>query len=82
LNDQYKLLDAEIQKEAFNMLVDMFQDFVLAFNRTRFVKGKRKLLLFTVLKCEGEVFQEMREYDRAIKAYKSLKNFCDMWELH
>ena len=27
------------------------------------------------------IFQELREYDRAIRAYKSLKNFCDIWGL-
>ena len=59
----------------------MFQDFVLEFNRTPFTDGKKKLLLFTVLKAEGDIFQELREYDRAIKAYKSLKNFCDIWQL-
>ena len=59
----------------------MFQDFVLEFNKTKFTNGKRKLLLFIVLKTEGDIFQELREYDRAIRAYKSIKNFCDIWGL-
>lgn len=52
---------------------------MLEFNRTGLTHGSRKLLLFTVLKTEGLIFQELREYDRAIRAYKSLKNFCDLW---
>ena len=59
----------------------MYQDFVLEFNRTEFTSGKKKLLLFTVLKVEADIFQELREYDRSIRAYKSLKNFCDLWKL-
>ena len=59
----------------------MFQDFVLEFNKIKFTNGRRKLLLFIVLKTEGTIFQELREYDRAIRAYKSLKNFCDIWNL-
>ena len=34
-----------------------------------------------MLKAQGDIFQELREYDKAIKAYKSLKNYCDIWLL-
>lgn len=54
---------------------------MLEFNKTKFTDGKRKLLLFIVLKTEGVIFQELREYDKAIRAYKSLKNYCDIWGL-
>ena len=74
-------LDKDIRNQHGESLMNMFQDFVLEFNRSDFTKGKRKLLLFTVLKAEGDIFQELREYDRAIRAYKALKNYCDIWEL-
>ena len=38
-------------------------------------------MLFCVLKAQGDIFQELREYDKAIRAYKSLKNYCDIWLL-
>ena len=47
----------------------------------KFTAGKRKLMLFCVLKAQGDIFQELREYDKAIRAYKSLKNYCDIWLL-
>ena len=74
-------LDLDIQNQHNETLVNLFQDFVLEFNRLYFTKGKRKLLLYTVLKAEGDIFQELREYDKAIRAYKSLKNFCDIWQM-
>ena len=74
-------LETDINNNAHNLLVNMFQDFVLEFNRIPFTDGRKKMLLFTVLKAEGDIFQELREYDRAIRAYKSLKNFCDIWQL-
>jgi hypothetical protein len=33
------------------------------------------------LKTEGDLFQELRDFDRSIKAYKTLQTFCEIWQL-
>lgn len=38
------------------------------------------MLLFLVIKLEADIFQELREYDRAIKAYKALLTYCELWK--
>ena len=81
IRNNTKRLDFDITGQHNETLVNLFQDFVLEYNRVSFTNGKRKLLLFTVLKAEGDIFQELREYDKAIRAYKSLKNYCDIWTL-
>ena len=37
------------------------------------------LLLYGVLKTEGDIFVELNQFDLAIKAYKTLKDYCDNW---
>jgi hypothetical protein len=38
------------------------------------------MLLFLIIKAEADIFQELREYDRAIKAYKALLTYCELWK--
>jgi len=59
-------------RDTWDFIVDIFQDFVLIFQNLQFTKGKRRMLLFLVLKTEGDIFQELRDFDKAIKAYKAL----------
>ena len=80
-NNQYRDLDEEIKREAWEQIVDMFQDFVLCFTTLAFTKGKRRMLLYLIIKTEGDIFQELRDYDRAIKAYKALLSYCELWKL-
>ena len=42
---------------------------------------KNKMLFYCILKTEGDIFIELRDFHRAIQAYKSLKNYCKVWEL-
>jgi hypothetical protein len=35
------------------------------------------MILYIVLKAEGDIFCEFEEYDMAIKAYKRLKDMCE-----
>ena len=49
-------MDKDVQLKHFDQLVNTFQDFVIEFNKTRFTDGKRKLILFTVLRTEGVLF--------------------------
>ena len=41
-----------------------------------------KLILYILQKSEGDVLVELKEHDRAIKCYKSLKNYCKKWQMH
>jgi len=66
--------------EHLDIIVDAFANFVSENDSNDFTEG-HKILLFTILKAEGDLFQELREFDRAIKAYKALKNYCDQWNL-
>jgi len=34
-----------------------------------------------VIRTEGDVLLELKEYNLALKAYKSLKNYCRRWRL-
>jgi tetratricopeptide (TPR) repeat protein len=54
---------------------------VLIFQNLIFTKGKRRILLFVVLKAEGDIFQELRDFDKAIKSYKALATYCEIWQL-
>ena len=56
IRNNTKRLDFDITGQHFETLVNLSQDFVLEYNRVRFTEGKRKLLLFTVLKTEGDIF--------------------------
>ena len=49
-------MDRDVKLKHFDQLVNTFQDFVIEFNKARFTDGKRKLILFTVLRTEGVLF--------------------------
>ena len=42
-------------------------------------KKLHKIIFYIVLKAEADVFMELENYDSAIKAHKSLKNYCKKW---
>ena len=42
---------------------------------------ENKLLFYCLLKTEGDVMVELEDYDKAIKAYKSLRNYCKKWQM-
>jgi hypothetical protein len=80
-DNQRRLLSEEAIADAWDFIAEVFQNFVLTFQNLKFTKGKRRLLLFLIVKAEGDIFQELRDYDRAIKAYKVLQSYCEIWQL-
>ena len=42
-------------------------------------KKLHKIIFYIVLKSEADVCMELENYDFAIKAHKSLKNYCKKW---
>ena len=63
--------------EAYEFITDVFQDFVLVFQNLKFTKGKRRMLLYLIIKAEGDLFQELRDYDRALKCLKEAERRKD-----
>lgn len=55
--------------QAVEMFVYRFED-----------KKIHKLVFYLVIRAEGDILHELKEYNYAIKAYKSLKNFCKRWQ--
>ena len=37
------------------------------------------MILYCALKTLGNIFVDMNMFDRAIKVYKTLKDYCDEW---
>lgn len=40
---------------------------------------KSKLVFFAILKTEGDILLQLRDFNRALQAYKSLRNYCKNW---
>ena len=40
---------------------------------------KNKLIFYCLLKTEGDIMIELRDYHRAIQAYKTLRSYCKNW---
>lgn len=80
-DSQRRMMSDGAVSEAYEFLTDVFQDFVLVFQNLKFTKGKRRMLLYLIIKAEGDLFQELRDYDRALKAYKALQSYCEIWQL-
>jgi hypothetical protein len=55
----------------FRKFVDLFEDLKV----TQMIK----LILFGLLKAEGDVLMSINSFDRAIKCYKTMKDYCDRW---
>ena len=41
----------------------------------------KKMIFYCILKTEGDIMIELRDYLRAIQAYKLLRHYCKKWEL-
>ena len=61
-------------------IVELFHKFISDYDQDKSTVG-RKMLLFVILKSAGDLFQQLCHFDRAIKVYKILKNYCDQWDL-
>ena len=64
--------------EFLSNLVDSFQYFVEEFEAHGYTKHF-KHLFYAVLKTEGDILVELSQFDYAVKCYKTLKDFCEMW---
>jgi len=58
-----------------------FESFVFLWNQLGSPLHDFKMIFFSLLKTEGDILIEVRDYDRAIKAYKALRNYCNNWEM-
>ena len=38
-----------------------------------------KVTFFAVLKVEGDILIDLNRIDEAIKCFKTIKNYCDVW---
>lgn len=59
----------------------MFEDFVREFTHDRNPLFENKMIFYCLLKTEGDIMIELNDYDKAIKAYKALRNYCRAWGL-
>jgi hypothetical protein len=57
-------------------VVRLFEDFVEEWMKSK-LADLIPNMLYSVLKTEGDILVELLEYDRAIKAYKVLKDLCE-----
>ena len=42
---------------------------------------ENKLIFYCLLKTEGDIMIELDDYNKALQAYKSLRNYCRVWGL-
>jgi len=59
----------------------MFEGLVREFTYSSEEIFKNKLIFYCLLKTEGDIMIELRDYHRAIQAYKALRNYCKNWKL-
>ena len=59
----------------------MFESFVREHTHDRNPLFGNKLIFYCVLKTEGDIMMELNDFDKAIKAYKALRNYCRVWGL-
>lgn len=71
----------EIILDKFHELIQkMFEEFVREFTHDRNpLFEKNKLIFFCLLKTEGDIMIELGDYNKAIQAYKALRNYCRVW---
>ena len=71
----------EFQQESlviYRRIVEVFQDFLLEFEIQNLAKPM-KCLFYAMLKVEGDILLDLNEHDLAIKCFKTLKDYCDVW---
>ena len=59
----------------------MFEQFVKEYDYDTAKIFENKLIFYCLLKTEGDIMVELRDYHRAIQAYKALRNYCRNWGL-
>lgn len=59
----------------------MFENFVREFTHDRDPLFDNKLIFYCLLKTEGDIMIELGDYNKAIQAYKALRNYCRVWKM-
>lgn len=57
----------------------MFEGFVREFTHDSNPLFLNKLIFYCILKTEGDIMIQLGDYDKAIRAYKALRNYCRVW---
>ena len=60
---------------------EMFEKFVREFTHDPNPFFENKLIFYCLLKTEGDIMIELGDYNKAIQAYKALRNYCRVWGL-
>ena len=60
-------------------IVQSFESFVHQFEIQNLCKPM-KVIFYAVLKVEGDILIDLNRIDEAIKCFKTLKDYCDIWE--
>lgn len=68
-----------VRDKMFESLQQLFENFVRDHTHDRNPLFENKLIFFCLLKTEGDIMIELNDYDKAIKAYKALRNYCRVW---
>ena len=59
----------------------MFEVFVREHTHDQNPIFENKLIFYCLLKTEGDIMIELGDYNKAIQAYKALRNYCRVWGL-
>lgn len=62
-------------------LQEMFETIFRDFMHDKNPLFENKLIFYCLIKTEGDVFIQLNNYDKAIGAYKAMRNYCRMWGL-
>ena len=73
-----KEIITEKMHEALQM---MFQSMVKDYEDDANPLFQNKLIFYSLLKTEGDLMIELGDYNKALQAYKSLRNYCRHWGL-
>ena len=62
-----------------DIIQKMFEEFVREYTRDKNPLLDNKLIFYCLLKTEGDIMIELSDYNKALQAYKALRNYCRVW---
>ena len=68
-----------IMEKIYEILQRIFQNFVSEYENDKNPVFKNKLMFYSLLKTEGDIMVELGDYNKALQAYKALRNYCRKW---
>ena len=63
----------------YSTLQRIFHGFIQEFIYHKNPLFDNKLIFYCLLKTEGDIMIEIGDYDKALQAYKTLRNYCRHW---